>query len=199
MAVFHLLRDSQPHHRDVDKAVCGVTSKRTELSFTTSVEGTTCKRCLSLTELHARGGSEDDPLIDFGKHKGKPVSKVPAEYLRWIGLNVKGDYWARIVKKEMERRGTKPKVTIKPSAVDDFSLTFRGRDIWIKCVKTTKGGRRGIWSFVARRAKEAFELIEEKPEVGSSCKQEHVGLSWVFYRTDDYHYSLGHVREAANG
>ena len=30
------------------------------------------------------GLDTDDPIINFGKHKGKHVSEVPLEYLNWI-------------------------------------------------------------------------------------------------------------------
>jgi hypothetical protein len=50
----------------------------------------------------------DNVVIDFGKHKGKPLSEVPAEYLRWVLLEFDKESFGGWVRKyilaELEQR-----------------------------------------------------------------------------------------------
>lgn len=50
-----------------------------------------------------------DPLMNFGRHKGEPISQVPSDYLAWIvahpTLEVMGTRnWKILAKQELERR-----------------------------------------------------------------------------------------------
>jgi len=46
----------------------------------------------------------DDVIVTFGKFKDKPISQVPAHYLRWVAENLKNPKWKRIFNKELQRR-----------------------------------------------------------------------------------------------
>lgn len=38
--------------------------------------------------------ADDDSIMHFGKHKGRPLHKVPASYLLWLWDNHEG-YWQK--------------------------------------------------------------------------------------------------------
>jgi len=42
-------------------------------------------------------------VIPFGKYKGRTISSLPADYLRWLSLQVNGDldYWAQLAKQQL--------------------------------------------------------------------------------------------------
>ncbi len=43
-------------------------------------------------------------VIPFGKYKGRPISNLPADYLRWLSQQTGGDldYWAKLAYKQLE-------------------------------------------------------------------------------------------------
>jgi len=42
--------------------------------------------------------------IPFGKYKGRTVSSLPIEYLRWLSLQINGDlsYWAQLAQEQLK-------------------------------------------------------------------------------------------------
>lgn len=42
-------------------------------------------------------------IIPFGKYKGRPISNLPLDYLRWLSFQVNGDldHWARLAKDQL--------------------------------------------------------------------------------------------------
>jgi len=94
--------------------------------------------------------------IEFGKHKGELVTRLPIDYLEWH-IN-EGTQFAKVAQAELDRRGFNPdingKVEISKHAIDRASL--RVLDLWIKERKRQEG----IYSWLARVSLEAIEAIK---------------------------------------
>ena len=48
--------------------------------------------------------ADNDPIVQFGKHKGKKFSAVPLDYLQWCVDNAQKDSIKDLARKEIERR-----------------------------------------------------------------------------------------------
>jgi len=87
--------------------------------------------------------------MDFGKHKGELITRVPVSYLRWM-INEKTPQ-SEVAKAEFERRGdTMPKVELSGHAIDNASL--RVRKIWHE----TRNKDEGLYSWLQRMTLEAI-------------------------------------------
>jgi hypothetical protein len=100
---------------------------------------------VKLTEINPHGVK-----MEFGKHKGELITRVPVSYLKWM-INEKTLQWA-IAKAEFERRGdTMPKVELSGHAIDNASL--RVVKIWLQ----TSEPDEGLYSWLQRMTLEAIE------------------------------------------
>lgn len=43
-------------------------------------------------------------IIPFGKYKGRPITNLPIDYLRWLSQQTNNDlcYWAQLASKQLE-------------------------------------------------------------------------------------------------
>ncbi|WP_169334783.1 putative quorum-sensing-regulated virulence factor [Gilvimarinus chinensis] len=93
-------------------------------------------------------------VLDFGKHNGELITRVPVSYLRWMANN--GTKMAEYAKAELERRGdTMPVVELSGHAIDRASL--RVRKIWHE---TKLSDDEGLYSWLQRMTLEALEKGE---------------------------------------
>ena len=95
-------------------------------------------------------------LLDFGKHKGEPWTRVPVGYLKWI-LNEMSpdDERYKLAESELNRRGdTMPMgIAISNHAIDKASLRVR------KAWHTDRGQDEGLYSWLVRISTEALKRI----------------------------------------
>lgn len=71
------------------------------------------------TELNTHG-----VRLDFGKHSGELITRVPVSYLKWMVRN--GTKSSDLAAAELERRGTQtPEVEVSGHAIDRASLNCR--------------------------------------------------------------------------
>ena len=109
--------------------------------------------------------------LNFGKHDGELLTRVPASYLKYM-LNEFGDdsRWAKLAEAELKRRNHKiPEIEISPHAVDRASTRF------LKKWKETSGKREGLYSWLVRMALAA--LKQGKPKID---KIEYDDMYFVF-------------------
>jgi len=93
--------------------------------------------------------------IDYGKHKGELITRLPISYIRWM-MNERTPMW-EYAKAEFERRGdTMPKVELSGHAIDNASL--RVRKIWHE----DRGKDEGLYSWLQRVVLEAIDKGESK-------------------------------------
>lgn len=106
--------------------------------------------------------------INYGKHKGELVTRLPASYLRWmVNENAPMSDYARA---EIERRGHRlPEIELSGHAIDNASL--RVRKIWHE----TRGDDEGLYSWLMRVTLEAIE----KGERLESGKIKHLNMKFV--------------------
>lgn len=62
-------------------------------------------------------------VLNFGKHNGKSIEKLPSDYLRWLARqsNTDLEYWANLAKAELEQRGEEEDLE---AMADDFLRQF---------------------------------------------------------------------------
>ena len=95
-------------------------------------------------------------FLDFGKHKGEHLTRIPVSYVRWMA-NQEGldPAWRALAKAEHERRGnTYPTIELTGHAIDNASL--RCRKIWHE----TRNEDEGLYSWLMRVTLEAIEKGE---------------------------------------
>ena len=88
--------------------------------------------------------------MEFGKHKGELITRVPLQYIRWLcnTPTMQSD----LARAELARRGGKmPEVEISGHALDNASLRVWGT--W----KETRGHQEGLYSWLCRMTLEAIE------------------------------------------
>jgi len=92
---------------------------------------------------------DSNPVIDFGKHKTMPYSRVPVAYLRWM-VNSQHER-SNLAEIELKRRNTVlPTMEISGHATDRASLLFLQK--W-RSARTTD---EGIHSWLHRTAEQAI-------------------------------------------
>ena len=112
-------------------------------------------------------------IMDFGRHVGHPITRVPVSYLKWM-VNDKHPK-AALAQAELDRRGTTtPEIDISGHAIDRASLRIRKE--WHQDAKPEEG----LHSWLARRGIEAYEKAKLAGEVGATGRQAHAGVVWVF-------------------
>ncbi len=91
----------------------------------------------------------DSPVfLDFGRHKGERITRVPPSYLLWM-VNNETRLWKE-AKIELKRRGTTfPEIDISGHAIDRASI--RCLNIW----ERTRKAKEGFHAWLVRTAQEA--------------------------------------------
>ena len=98
-------------------------------------------------------------VVDFGKHQGTLLTRVPVSYLKWMANEVKKGQWKELAKAELERRGsTLPEIELSRHAIDRASL--RVREIW----QETTLPDEGLASWLERMCLEALQTTPIKPD-----------------------------------
>ena len=116
-----------------------------------------------------------DIKINYGKHKGQLITRIPISYIRWM-INEKAPMY-EIAQVEFERRGdTMPKIELSGHAIDKASL--RVRKIWHQ----TRKENEGIYSWLQRISIEALKF-GEKSEGG---KIKYLGMKLVITEGEEY-------------
>lgn len=98
-------------------------------------------------------------IMDFGKWKGTPITRVDLSYLKWM-VNVNPPHRHRkLALDEINRRGSaiEETVVISDHAVDRLSL--RGIGIWDRCREENEG----IVSWLKRICGQALTECEKIP------------------------------------
>lgn len=122
----------------------------------------------------------DGLVIEFGKHKGTPWTRLPVSYLKWM-INEKHAQ-AHIAQAELDRRGTRtPELDISGHAIDRASL--KCLQIW----HMTRQVDEGLHSWLARVAKTAIDSAE----AGDTLPDEegritYAGITFVFERDSEW-------------
>jgi hypothetical protein len=117
-------------------------------------------------------------IIDFGKHKGELLTRVPIGYIRWMA-NTKdmAENWKELARAEHERRGgTMPVIELSGHAIDNASL--RCRKIW---QETKLNDDEGLYSWLIRVT---LEAIEKGEHVGGKIK--YLGMKFVVEQGEEY-------------
>ena len=113
--------------------------------------------------------------INFGKHNGELITRLPISYIRWM-INSRSRMW-EYAKAEFERRGdTMPKVELSGHAIDNASL--RVRKIWHE----TREEDEGLYSWLQRMALEAIEHGEKL----DSGKIKYKGMKFVIHAGEEF-------------
>ena len=113
--------------------------------------------------------------IEFGKHRGELVTRLPIDYLEWH-IN-EGTQFAPVAQAELDRRGFNPdtnnKVDVSKHAIDRASL--RVLHIW----QRERKPKEGIYSWLARVSLEGIENL--KPDqTRQNFRIEYADLTLVF-------------------
>jgi len=130
-------------------------------------------------------------VLDFGKHAGTLLTRVPVSYLRWMAnqqelppytsANGPVFQWRTFAKAELARRGTTiPKIEISGHAIDSASL--RCRKIWHE---TALSAEEGLHSWLQRVTLEAIERghIEGDADSGAYF---HIGIKFVVEAGEEF-------------
>jgi hypothetical protein len=108
-------------------------------------------------------------IVDFGRHKGQPWTRLPVGYLKYL-VNADTQYRA-IAEAELKRRGTTLEYTLEISghAIDRASLRCRRQ--WLQ----TREREEGLHAWLHRLASEALKTATDENE-----RVVFQGLKFVF-------------------
>jgi hypothetical protein len=113
--------------------------------------------------------------MEFGKHRGELMTRVPASYLKWM-VNT-GAQQSDLARAEIERRGHKlPTVELSGHAIDNASL--RVRKIWHE----TKRDNEGLYTWLERITVEALAQGERL----ESGKIKYLGMKLVVEEGEEF-------------
>ncbi len=115
-------------------------------------------------------------VLSFGKHKGKLLTRVPLQYIKWM---MNSDVPQRaLAKAEFKRRGdTMPIVELSGHAVDNASL--RVRKIWHE---TAINKDEGLYSWLQRMTLQALEQGVQL----ESGKIKYLGMKFVIEQGEEF-------------
>lgn len=130
--------------------------------------------------------------IDFGKHKGTAVTRLPVSYLRWMANEEKmAERWKEIARAELARRGTTmPMLEISGHAIDNASL--RVRKIWHE----TRGEQEGIHAWLHRVANAALTMGKKDEKHPDRIRW--IGIIFVFAHGEEFPILKTVMREKRN-
>lgn len=125
---------------------------------------------------------KDSPpaVMQFGKHKGTPITRLPVSYLRWM---VAEDVCKSIALDELKRRGTSlVQMEITAHALDRASLRLLG--MW----KKRDNPGEGLHAWLNRLALEADKFRKDSREefTALGTKVIHKGIVFGFSDNPDY-------------
>ena len=121
--------------------------------------------------------------VEFGRHRGNLVTRIPVSYLTWAISN-RIDYkcaladglkvpFCEAAMAELDRRGIRiADMDISLHAIDRISQRY------IKTWEDTRQEGEGIASWAQRVARDAFQ--SEKTEGATQVTIQHLGIKWVF-------------------
>jgi hypothetical protein len=120
-----------------------------------------------------------DVLLDFGKHKGERLTRVPVGYVRWmLEAPHLSPEWRALAKSEYERRGTSlPTVELSGQAIDSASL--QARKIWHE---TALHPEEGLYAWLMRITLEAVEKGERLPD----GKIKYLAMEFLIEHGDEF-------------
>lgn len=107
-------------------------------------------------------------IVDFGKHKGEPWTRLPKSYLRWLANETEGEK-KELALAEMKRRGTN--VT--------HEVELSGHSIDRASQITKEWEQEGLYTWLERMAREALDTSDEDEIF-------HKGYKLAFSRGDYY-------------
>lgn len=114
-------------------------------------------------------------VINYGKHMGVLITRVPAGYLRWM-VNENAPL-ADVARAELVRRKhTLPQVEISGHALD--SASFRAHKIW----ERTRSKGEGLHSWLSRVTLEAMEHGEKDKD----GRWHYIGLKLIIHRGEEF-------------
>lgn len=127
--------------------------------------------------------------IDFGKHDGETLQRVPVGYLRWAVTNqidrrLQTDegrvQFHVLAERELKRRGERTDtIEISAHALDRISTRFL--EEYIKTRKEIMPGKReGIYTWSERLAAEAVEIARQRGQDEGVVRITHEEIRWVF-------------------
>lgn len=108
-------------------------------------------------------------IVDFGKHRGAPWTRLPVSYLTWMVGSRHSK--AEIAAAELKRRGTRtPSLDVSGHAIDRASLGCR--KIWHE----TRGEDEGIHAWLVRVSEEALAA----KDIDDKGRYRHAGMLFCF-------------------
>lgn len=118
--------------------------------------------------------------INFGKHKGERLTRVPVSYLRWVAnqdidISPPGTTvtWGTLAQAELDRRGADiPEIEISNHAIDTASL--RVLPIWQKEAREGEGLHH--WLVRAAASARTWGI----PSTRNEGRYHYLGVTWVF-------------------
>lgn len=122
-----------------------------------------------------------DMTIDFGKHKGERVTRIPRSYLHWLANGNVNESWANIAKSELKRRGSSiPTMELSGHALDRASQSCL--EIWKKTRKEEPTQQpEGLYTWLMRMATEA----RKNPPVREGVFR-HGDMQFIFEEGDEF-------------
>jgi hypothetical protein len=113
--------------------------------------------------------------IEFGKHRGELVTRLPIGYLKWL-INEGSDF-AAVAQAELDRRGitTPTELEVSIHAIDRASI--RLRRFW---KEMRQDGDEGLYSWLYRVASEALKVANGQTRV------DYAGMRFVFHYGECY-------------
>lgn len=129
-------------------------------------------------------------VLQSGRHKGKPLTQVPSDYLRWmVGTNHKDSDSAR---EELERRGGKSPLIVSYHAIDRASLRM------LHVFHADAGSNEGLHAWLHRITIEAL-ATQPFTESGGKRHYNYKGMRLVIGFTSHETAVLITVMESREG
>ncbi len=123
-------------------------------------------------------------LMNFGRHNGERITRVPIGYLRWaVAQPVERllstpqgafPFWV-VAKAEIQRRGERrDDIEVSGHAIDRLSLRYR--KVW----HNTRQPNEGLYSWAQRQAKEAWSRRENaRMQSENVYSIKYLGIIWI--------------------
>jgi len=120
-------------------------------------------------------------IIDFGKHRGMPWTRVPVGYLFWCVNSLPENHSGRaIAQAELDRRGSKlPTLDLSGHAIDRISQ--HSLDLW----SADRRGEEGLHSWIVRIAEEA---LQARPDSKGRHRHPRLHLAFCFEPGNEFPY-----------
>lgn len=118
--------------------------------------------------------ADDRFVMENGRHKGEPITRVPVPYLKWM-VNAGHTHEAHAAA-ELSRRGTTtPTLEVSGHAIDSASL--RLRKLWHE----TSEENEGLHAWLVRQAEAAWEYLQTGGGGASDdWTVQHGGIKFAF-------------------